>query len=102
MLINNKMPTMVGILTFTSMINLCSAKFSMKNFIFNVHPSFSRRYSVLLSLIGWLFLYHVICGSGIPDAGQVKLTVLSLTVSGVSTLPCWSTFGGTVMRRRYS
>ena len=70
--------------------------------IFNVHPSFSRRYSVLLSLIGWLFLYHVICGSGIPDAGQVKLTVLSLTVSGVSTLPGWSTFGGTNVRRRYS
>ena len=57
---------------------------------------------MLLSLIGWLLLYHVICGSGIPDAGQVKLTVLSLTVSGVSTLPGWSTFGGTYMRRRYS
>ena len=52
---------------------------------------------MLLSLIGWLFLYHVICGSGIPDAGQVKLTVLSLTVSGVSTLPGWSTFGGTIV-----
>ena len=55
---------------------------------------------MLLSLIGWLFLYHVICGSGIPDAGQVKLTVLSLTVSGVSTRPGWSTFGGTVVRRK--
>ena len=55
---------------------------------------------MLLSLIGWLFLYHVICGSGIPDAGQVKLTVLSLTVSGVSTRPGWSTFGGTVVGRR--
>ena len=57
---------------------------------------------MLLSLIGWLFLYHVICGSGIPDAGQVKLTVLSLTVSGVSTRPGWSIFGGTVIRRTYS
>ena len=33
MLINAKMPMIVGILTFMSRINLCSAELSMKSFI---------------------------------------------------------------------
>ena len=53
----------------------------------------------MFSLIGLLFLYHVIFGRGIPEAGQVRLWVPSLTVSGLSTLPGWSILGGTVQKQ---
>ena len=83
---------------FARQVNLAESS-SDADRIFNVQPSFNRRYSVVFSLIGLLFLYHVIFGRGIPEAGQVRLWVPSLTVSGLSTLPGWSILGGTVQKQ---
>ena len=42
MLINVKMPTIVGILTFMSRINSCSAELSMKRKFYNLGAGFPR------------------------------------------------------------
>ena len=85
LLINVKMPTIVGILTFISMINTTSERLKERNFFICQYFSFYEQLKRCAQLI-WAWTSFITSGPGPPLFPELNIfMVLTISLSDIST-----------------